>query len=298
MKQGFWFLCAIIVVALSGGSLASVSAQTSSPTPDPFTVQLTSTPTTAFNSLTSDISANGRFVVFTSNGNVATQNKRNADGNREIFLADYAQRRIFQITDTRNVPNPPPSASPTPTPSPSPSPTASPSPTPTPVPTPADRTQVKIEIDNRNPVISLQPVLSGGVRNYIIVFSSNAPDPKFFDGSDSDALDTDANSEIWIYRVPAVADVDLTLGTDLPLIPLDAGTFDPAITDTTASRAPTAGSSTAAPFFADDNREGRSPTTARLSRLSQPEPNPAQRGMPMEIPSCTFIRSRVRPLDR
>ena len=249
MKQGFWFLCAIIVVALSGGSLASVSAQTSSPTPDPFTVQLTSTPNTSFNSLTSDISANGRFVVFTSNGNVATQNKRNADGNREIFLADYAQRRIFQITDTRNVPIPPPS------PSPSPSPTASPSPTPTPIPTPADRTQVKIEIDNRNPVISLQPVLSGGVRNYIIVFSSNAPDPKFFDGSDSTTLDADANSEIWIYRVPAVADVDLTLGTDLPLIPLDQGTFDPAITNTSASRAPTAGSSTAAPFFADDNRE-------------------------------------------
>ena len=33
-------------------------------------------------------------------------------------------------------------------------------------------------------------------------------------------LAADANSEIWIYRVPAVADVDLTLGTDLPLLDL------------------------------------------------------------------------------
>ena len=84
MKLVFWFLCAIIAPLLIGGSLASVSAQTSSPTPDPFTVQLTSSPV-GFNSTTSDISANGRFVVFTSNGDVATQNKNNADGNREIY---------------------------------------------------------------------------------------------------------------------------------------------------------------------------------------------------------------------
>ena len=263
MKQGFWFLCAIIVAALVGGSRASVSAQTTSPTPDPFTVQLTSSPTSAFSSLTSDISANGRFVVFTSNGNVATQNKNNADGNREIFLADYAQRRIFQITNTHNVQNPPPSPSPTPTPSPTPSPTVSPTPTPTPTPTPADRSQVKIEIDNRAPMISLEPVLSGGVRSYIIVFSSNAPNPGNFDGTDSPALDGDSNSEIWIYRIPAVADVDLTLGTDLPLQDLSTGGFN-RVTDTPASRVPTAGSSTASPFFADDNREATISDDARI----------------------------------
>jgi len=98
VKHAFWFLCAIIMPVVIGGSLASVSAQTSSPTPDPFTVQLTSTPTALFNSIASDISANGRFVVFTSNGDVATEKsatRNNADGNREIFLADYAQRRIF-----------------------------------------------------------------------------------------------------------------------------------------------------------------------------------------------------------
>src|SRR6185437_15401630 len=77
VKQVFWFLCAIIVSAFVGGSLASVSAQTASPTPDPFTVQLTSTPNGAFNSIASDITANGRFVVFTSNGDVATANPRN-----------------------------------------------------------------------------------------------------------------------------------------------------------------------------------------------------------------------------
>jgi hypothetical protein len=256
VKQGFWFLCAIIVAALIGGSLASVSAQVSSPTPDPFAVQLTSSPNTLFNSLTSDISADGRFVVFTSNGNVATVNPNNADGNREIFLFDYAQRRIYQITNTKNVPIPAASSSPTPTPSPSPSPTASPSPTPTPLPTPADRSQVKVEIDNRNPMISMEPTLVGGMRSYVIVFSSNAPNPANFDGSDSDALDLDANSEIWIYKIPAVADADLTLGTDIPapLPLLDATKFE-RITDTPASRKPTAGGNLISPFFADDNRE-------------------------------------------
>ncbi|HET6975730.1 MAG TPA: hypothetical protein VFI24_05380 [Pyrinomonadaceae bacterium] len=257
MKQGFWFLCAIMMAALIGGSLASVSAQVSSPTPDPFAVQLTSSPTAGFSSLTTDITANGRFVVFTSNGDVSTQatGNRNPDGNREIFLADYAQRRIFQITNTRSVPNPTPSPSPTPTPSPSPSPTASPSPTPTPLPTPEDRTSLMIEVDNRTPMISLNPVLVGGVRSYIIVFSSNAPFPGAPTGTDSTTWRGDANSEIWIYRIPAVADVDLTLGADLPLQNLEGTANFFQVTDTTASRAPTAGSSSASPFFADDNRE-------------------------------------------
>ena len=116
MKQVFLFLCASIVPALIGGSLAPVAAQISSPTPDPFVVQLTSSPSTTFNTVMADMSANGRFVVFTSNGDVATEKtagRNNADGNTEIFLADYAQRRIFQITNTRHVPNPTATPSPT-----------------------------------------------------------------------------------------------------------------------------------------------------------------------------------------
>src|ERR1700752_2843046 len=249
-------MCAIVVAALIGGSLASVSAQVSSPTPDPFAVQITSSPVGTFTTVTGDISANGRFVVFTSNGDVSTQTggNRNPDGNREIFLADYAQRRIFQITNTISVPNPSPSPSPTATPSPSPSPTASPSPTPTPFPTPEVRTNLMIEVDNRAPMISLEPVLEGGVRHYIIVFSSNAPDPATPTGTDSTTWRADANSEIWIYRVPDVTDVDLTLGADIPFVNLAGGVFNRA-TDTPASRAPLPGSSSASPFFADDNRE-------------------------------------------
>lgn len=263
MKQAFWFLCASILPVLIGGSLASVSAQTPSATPDPFVTQITSIPSAAFNTAIGDMTANGRFVVFVSNADVSTERtptRNNADGNREIFLLDYAQRRIFQITDTKHVLNPPPSPTPTPAPSPSPSPTATPSPTPTPTPTPQDLRDVRIEIDNRSPMISLQPALVGGVRSYIIVFSSNAPDPKLFNGAFSDPLGNDANSEIWIYRVPAVADVDLTLGADLPLQDLAAGTFFQ-VTDTTPSRKATPGvrgvppAPDLAPFFADDNRE-------------------------------------------
>jgi uncharacterized protein (TIGR03437 family) len=222
---------------------------------------LTSLPNGVFNLTLGDMSANGRFVVFTSNADLSTQKaldgRNNADGNREIFLADYAQRRIFQITNTRNVPNPTPS--PSPTPSPTPTPTASPTPTPTPTPLPADPTAAKIEIVNRAPMISLAPQLVEGQRFYVIVFSSNAPTPGNFNGTEG-TLAQDANTEIWIYRLPAVVDVDLTLGTDLPLDDLALGTFTQ-VTNTPASRLPTAGvpgtTTTApkAPFFADDNRE-------------------------------------------
>jgi len=259
VKQVFWFVCASIVCIFAAGSLSSVAAQTVTPTPDPYAAQLTSLPTSLFNVTLGDMTANGRFVVFTSTADLATQNKNNADGNREIYLADYAQRRIFQITNTKNVPNPTPSPTPTPTPSPTPTPTASPTPTPTPTPLPADPTAAKIEIVNRAPMISLAPQLVEGQRFYVIVFSSNAPNPGNFDGTEG-TLAQDANTEIWIYRVPAVVDVDLTLGTDLPLSNLSIGTFTQ-ITNTPASRLPTPGvpgtTTTApkAPFFADDNRE-------------------------------------------
>ena len=63
-------------------------------------------------------------------------------------------------------------------------------------------------------MISLAPILSAGQRVYTIVFSSNAPTPGNFDGTEG-TLAQDGNSEIWIYRLPAVGDVNLSLGADL-----------------------------------------------------------------------------------
>jgi hypothetical protein len=85
-------------------------------------------------------------------------------------------------------------------------------------------------------MISLEPVLDAGKRTYTIVFSSNAPNPGNFDGTESAALVADANQEIWVYRLPAIDDlVDLSSGDDLPLTDLSLGTFTQ-ITNTTASR--------------------------------------------------------------
>jgi uncharacterized protein (TIGR03437 family) len=250
VKQVFSYCCALALLMLVGGAFSQVLAQSASSTPDPFVAQLTSSPSgdagNAFASYASDISANGRFVVFESNGNVATQNRNNADGNREIFLLDYAQRRIFQLTNTKNVLKAP-SASPTPTPSPSASPT------PTPAPTPSDPTQVQVEISNNRPMISLEPTLVSGTRVYTIVFSSNAPTLPSFNGVDPGTLATDGNQEIWIYQLPAVTDVDLTTGDDF-FQDLSGGTFTQ-ITSTPASRAPSAGAVGVLPFVADDNRE-------------------------------------------
>src|SRR5258706_13579216 len=94
------------------GALTSAQSPSSS-TPDPFVTQVSNS---ARNSFAGDTSANGRFVVIESNGDIATEktaSRNNQDGNREIFLYDYAQRRIFQLTDTTSVLNPPGSPSPT-----------------------------------------------------------------------------------------------------------------------------------------------------------------------------------------
>lgn len=280
MKPAFCSLCAIAVLTLAYVATTSSLAQTSSATPEPFVTQLTSSPA-GFRSFGGDMSANGRFVVFESTGDVATNKvptrnpdgsinpnaRNNEDGNREIFVADYAQRRIFQITNTKNVPNPSPSPSPSPSPTPTPSPTATPSPTPSPVPTPPDLTQVKIEIVNTRPMISLAPIPNeSNERFYVIVFSSNAPHPANFNGDETNTnLATDGNTEIWLYNLPAVNEtgLDLASGADIPPQDLTGGTERfKRITNTTASRPPTPGGppppgSTLpiAPFFADDNRE-------------------------------------------
>jgi uncharacterized protein (TIGR03437 family) len=249
VKQVLSSRCALIALIVVCGASSSVFAQTSSATPDPFVAQLTSSPVggvgNPYASFVGDISANGRFVVFESNGDVATQNKNNADGNREIFLLDYAQRRIFQITNTKNVTKP--AASPTPTPTPSASPTPSPG------PTPADPTQIKIEITSTRPMISYEPALVAGKRVYTIVFSSNSPTLPNFDGTEG-TLATDANEEIWIYQLPEVVDtLNLASGDDV-FQDLSAGTFTQ-VTNTPASRPPSAGGTGVFPFVADDNRE-------------------------------------------
>lgn len=86
-------------------------------------------------------------------------------------------------------------------------------------------------------MISFEPALVGGKRVYTIVFSSNAPDPANFDGTDSAALQADGNQEIWVYQLPAVDDLSesaMVNGDDLPLVDLSAGTFR-LITNTTPS---------------------------------------------------------------
>ena len=255
MKQVSSSRCAIAALVLVFGAVSYGYGQTPSSTPDPFITQLTSSSAGAigapFLSSATDISFNGRFVVFESNGNVATDNPDNADGNREIFLADYAQRKIFQLTNTRNVPKP--AASPTPTPSPAASPT------PTPAPQPADPAQIQIEVSNNRPMISFAPTPIVGGPNagkliYTIVFSSNAINPT---DPNTNPTTTDANQEIWILELAPAANLteaQLSSGAEFSEDLFTGSTFRQ-LTNTTASRAPTAGATGLAPFVADDNRE-------------------------------------------
>ena len=247
------FLCAAAACMLIAGALTSAQSPSSS-TPDPFVTQVSNS---ARNSFAGDTSANGRFVVIESNGDIATEktaSRNNQDGNREIFLYDYAQRRIFQLTDTKSVLNPP--GSPSPTPSPSPSPSVSPSPTASPTPTPVDPSNIAIDVSNNRPMISLEPALTAGQRDYTIVFSSNAPvTPASFDGTNpGGTIATDMNQEIWTYQFTVADTADLSSGAEVGPVDLTAGTFK-RVTNTPASAPPVAGSTTSEPRVADDNRE-------------------------------------------
>jgi hypothetical protein len=198
--------------------------------------------------------------VFESRGNIATVNPRNADNNVEIFLFDYAQRRIFQITDTKSVLYD--------------------------VNRPGTFDNVRIAIANTRPVISND--------GKWIAFSSNAttstpaaPDdtnPGFFDGNaytsptptpsptgtptatptgtptatptpPPNPLTTDANLEMWLYQIPAYDQVaDLSAGDEIPLTDLSGGTFT-RVTNTDPSQLPRGGTPTTGPFVADDNHD-------------------------------------------
>jgi Tol biopolymer transport system component len=250
-------IAASITLFFSAYNLAQ--AQTAA---DPFVTQVTAS---ARDSFVGDISGNGRFVVVESTGDISTEKtaaRNNADGNREIFLFDYVQRRIFQITDTKSATSTSgcPAASPTPTPTPSPTPSPGATPTPSPAPTPIPSCSIQVEISNN------RPRLSNNGR--WIVFSSNAITPGSFDGNASlAALQADGNQEVWLYFIPAVPNDDLSSGSEVPYVDLNAGTFTQ-VTNTPASRTPTAGTTALAPFVADDNREATVNDNASIVALT------------------------------
>ncbi|MFN2482173.1 MAG: hypothetical protein ABR554_12020, partial [Pyrinomonadaceae bacterium] len=233
MKQVLRLPFFALAICLLASFAGRASAQT--PTPDPFVTQITNSPSDNF---ARDISGDGRFVVIESSGNLATAAPAgqtvpgNADGNREIFLFDFAQRRIFQLTDTKSALKSATVAE-------------------------ADRFKndnILVEVSNNRPAISRD--------GRWIVFSSNASTPFSFDGdaqANEDALKADGNQELFLYRVPDVAAASLTSG-DLPAYTnLRQNAFTRA-TDTPASRLPRAGvgnppSLVNAPFVADDNRD-------------------------------------------
>jgi uncharacterized protein (TIGR03437 family) len=231
VKQAVRLSCAVFFIFLLGASVY-IQAQTS---PDSFVTQVT---TSTRDSYAGDISGNGRFVVIESTADIATEKtaaRNNADGNREIFLFDYAQRRIFQITNTTsarvNTANPAISAT-------------NPN---------TDFSNIRVEVSNNRPSISNN--------GRWIAFSSNADTPGNFNGDASSAsLIADGNQEIFIYFIPAFPAVDLTNGADVPLLDLTTGTFT-RVTNTPASRLPTAGRAASttlpalAPFVAFDNRD-------------------------------------------
>lgn len=264
MKQAFRLSFVALMCVLITGAFVAVQAQN----PDPFVTQVSSS---TRNTFATDISLNGRFVVFESIGDIATDRiptinpdgttnpnaRNNEDGNREIFLYDYAQRRIFQITNTKSsLRTTTACVTPTPTPTPSPTPT----PTPTPSPSPVPGCSIEVEVSNN------QPALSSNGR--WIVFNSNAPTPANFDGNTAanrTLLAGDGNQELFIYFIPQVANpaADLSSGVEQPLTDLTTGTFT-RVTDTTASRLPTPGTATVSPFVAFDNREASSNDNASI----------------------------------
>ena len=238
MKFHVLFLLALIA-ATSG--FTTVSAQvngTSQSRIDSVIGQLTNSPAESF---AGGISGDGRFVVFESIGNLATENPRNADGNREIFLFDYAQRRIFQITDTKSLRN---------------DPTGN-----------YNLTNIKVLIINLRPVISNDGrwIAFGSNATTAIAGSTtpNTTNPGNFNAEllnpsgpepNPNPLLADGNTEMWLYQIPATPAANLSAGDELAVTDLSAGTFT-RITNTAASRVPSPGSATGSPIIADDNRD-------------------------------------------
>lgn len=197
------------------------------------------------------ISGDGRFIVFESTGNIATYQPDNSDGNREIFLFDYAQRRIFQITHTKSLLT-----------------DATKAPT---------FDNIKVDIVNTHPVISNDGkwiVLSSNATcaypgNGTIPPIVDTTNPRSFDpnatssnlcltGSGTSQINNlvnDGNTEIWLYQVPAVAPVaSLSTGDEVPLTDLGVGIFTQ-VTNSFPSRLPIPGSTSSFAIIADDNHD-------------------------------------------
>ncbi len=245
---------AVVALAALFGAAPAAFAQALSATPDTAIFQITSTtvpgtptptptatpattptpgptpPPLARDSFAGDMSGSGRFVVIESNGDIATNRsaaRNNADGNHEIFLFDYAQRRIFQITNTTSVLK--------------------------------DATRPAVDSTNIDvAVVNLQPSLSRDGK--WIVFASNAysdadlsASPKNFAGAThAAALKADGNTEIFIYRIPDVADVNLSQGTEVASVDLTTNTPQ-RVTFTAASSTPRPATANSPASFALDN---------------------------------------------
>jgi uncharacterized protein (TIGR03437 family) len=255
---------ALVALAAVAVLTAAARAQTLSPSPDTAIFQITTTtipgtptptpsptPTPGAtptptplpiprDSFAGDISGNGRFVVIESAGDIATNrtaDRNNADGNQEIFLFDYAQRRVYQITNTKSALK--------------------------------DTTKSPVDPTNLDViVVNLKPSISHDGR--FIVFQSNAYiegtslSPKDFDGQANAAAlkqvnapattPDNSNTEIFVYALPAFTEVaDLSAGTEVPDVNLAAGTMT-RVTTTRATAAPRAASGTnITAFFALDN---------------------------------------------
>lgn len=231
--RNFVFLFIITLLA----NLSLVSAQTA----DSVIGQITSS---ARESFVSGISGDGRLVVFESTGNLATENPRNIDANREVFLFDYAQRRIYQITDTRSLLTDTTKAS-------------------------NLGSNIKVEIANIRPVISNDGRWIAFGSNATIAFpgtSTVAPivsttNPGSFDANaytnstGGNNLTNDGNTEMWLYQIPALAPVgSLSSGSEIAPTDLSGGAFL-RVTNTVASSAPAAATATVNATIADDNRE-------------------------------------------
>ncbi len=244
MKFHFIFILAIVALL---GSFLTISAQINTIPQsqiDSVIGQLTNSPVESF---AGGISGDGRLVVFESTGNLATENPRNTDGNREIFLFDYAQRRIFQITDTTSLRINTANA--------------------------FALSNTRVLIANARPVISNDGRWIAFGSNATIAFPGNGTtqppiistsNPGNFNAESfnptapattpENPLINDGNTEMWLYQIPALAAADLSAGEEIAVTDLSGGTFTQ-VTNTVPSRLPFPGSATNVPVIGDDNRD-------------------------------------------